>query len=100
VVFGEIVPVKDHTHLHWTCPFCGSPGLAGEGITTRRVVCSETDRGFLVVGIPDDFEPVSGPGPSDLTRRSRGCSVRVRESDLEKMIEESRIPAEEAHHAT
>jgi len=29
-----------------------------------------------------------------------GRSVRVRESDLEKMIEESRIPAEEAHHAT
>ena len=50
VVFGEIVPVKDHTHLHWTCPFCGSPGLAGEGITTLLVICSETDRGFLVVG--------------------------------------------------
>jgi hypothetical protein len=54
VVFGEIVPVKDHTHLHWTCPFCGSPGLAGESITTLRVICSVTDRGFLVVGIASD----------------------------------------------
>jgi hypothetical protein len=98
VILGNLTRFSDHFHLEWVCRDCGSFCFVPDRSLYRKV-CARTGREFLVVGIPGDIEPVSGPGPSDLTRCSRGRSVRVRESDLEKMIEESRVPVEEAHHA-
>jgi|SRR5215472_13925789 len=98
VILGNLTRFIDHFHLEWVCCDCGSFCFVPDRSLYRNV-CARTGRELLVVGIPSDIEPVSGPGTSDLKRRSRVRSVRGWESDLEKMIEESRVPAEETHHA-
>ena len=71
VILGTITPFGDHIHLEWVCCDCGAFCFIGANIGRYRHVCVRTGREFLVVGIPRHIEPVSRPGPSDLTRRSR-----------------------------
>jgi hypothetical protein len=53
IVFGNLIPFDDHTHLEWTCPDCGSRGLTGH--SPYRITCDKTGREFLVVGVPADI---------------------------------------------
>lgn len=53
VVFGTLTPYRDHTHLNWVCPDCGTSGYFSGENGFHRLVCSETGRVFLVVGIAD-----------------------------------------------
>jgi hypothetical protein len=54
VIFGTLKPCGDHFHLEFVCPDCGFLGFVC-GTSPQRVSCVETEREFLVIGLPAEY---------------------------------------------